>query len=336
MYFSNLLYFNIQAQQQSQVTLKVGILLPVSGKQATRANILQMTQEAEKEHFDSLWAFERLLWPLAPQTPYSATADGSLPVEYQNVLDPLETLTYVAANTNKIALGTSVIDMLFHNPVVLARRFATLDVLSEGRAISGLGIGWSKDEYQASNIPFSNRGKRADEFVEVIKKIWIDDVVEFKGKYYNIPASKIGPKPIQKPHIPIYLGGFSPNTYSRIVNYDANGWLGVVGGPIEYLENTMNTIKDMASKASKDPNNFEVILLTYPNIVHSKEKDLTSANESTRFPLTGTIDEIGTDIQRIKQIGGINHIIFAYNFVSIGRDVSNMIDKSKQLSKFAR
>jgi probable F420-dependent oxidoreductase len=292
-FFSNLLCFNIQAQQQSQVTLKVGILLPVSGKQATRANILQMAQEAEKEHFDSLWVFERLLWPLAPQTPYIATADGSLPVEYQNVLDPLEILTYVAANTDKIALGTSIIDMLFHNPVVLARRFATLDVLSEGRAISGLGIGWPKDEYQASNIPFSSRGKRADEFIEVIKKIWTDDVVEFKGKYYNIPASKIGPKPIQKPHIPIYLGGFSPNTYSRIVNYDANGWLGVVGGPIEYLENTMNTIKDMASKASKDPNNFEVILLTYPNIVDSKEEeDATAADESTRFPLTGTIDEL--------------------------------------------
>src|SRR5438874_315467 len=126
----------------------------------------------------------------------------SLPSKYQIILDPLETLTFVAANTNKIALGTSVIDMLFHNPVVLARRFATLDVLSEGRAICGLGIGWSKDEYQASNIPFEHRGKRANEFVQALKKIWTDDIVEFKGKFYNIPASKIGPKPIQKPFIP--------------------------------------------------------------------------------------------------------------------------------------
>src|SRR5215469_10237999 len=84
----------------------------------------------------------------APQTPYPGTPDGSLPIEYQNVLDPLETLTYVAGITNRIALGTCVIDMLFHNPVVLARRFATLDILSEGRTICGLGIGWSKDEYQ--------------------------------------------------------------------------------------------------------------------------------------------------------------------------------------------
>jgi alkanesulfonate monooxygenase SsuD/methylene tetrahydromethanopterin reductase-like flavin-dependent oxidoreductase (luciferase family) len=96
-------------------------------------------------------------------------------------------------------------DILFHSPVILARRFATLDLLSEGKAIAGLGIGWSKDEYQASNIPFKDKGERANEFIQVLKRIWTDDVVEFKGKYYNIPASKIGPKPVQKPHPPIYM-----------------------------------------------------------------------------------------------------------------------------------
>ena len=315
-----------------KITLKIGILLPLAGQQATRGNIIQTAKLAEQEGFDSLWVFERLLWPLNPQTPYPATPDGSLPIEYQKVFDPLETLTYVAANTNKISLGTAVIDMLFHNPVVLARRFATLDVLSEGRAIAGLGIGWSKDEYQASNIPYENRGKRADEFIQALKKIWTEDIVEFKGEYYNIPASKIGPKPIQNPHIPIYLGGFSPNTYSRIVNYDANGWLGLVGGPLEYLENTIKAIKDIANKANKDPNIFNIILLTYPDIDDSKNR---STNEVQRFPLTGTIDQIGSDIKRIKDMG-VEHIIFAYNFIPSGRDVDNMIDKTKQLSKFAK
>jgi len=312
--------------------LKIGITLPQAGQQATRENVIQIANLAEKEGFDSLWVFERLLWPLDPQTPYPATPDGSLPIEYQIMLDPLETLTYVAANTNKIALGTSVIDMLFHNPVVLARRFATLDVLSEGRAICGLGIGWSKDEYQASNIPFEHRGKRANEFVQALKKIWTDDIVEFKGKFYNIPASKIGPKPIQKPYIPIYLGGYNPKTFSRIVKYDANGWLGLIAGPLEYLDNTIKTIKDIANKANKDPNTFNVILLTYPNIVDSKSQ---STNEGQRFPLTGTIEQAGKDIQRIKQTG-IDHIIFGYNFIPMGRDLEKMLDITKQLSKFAR
>ena len=193
--------------------------------QATRNNVVETAKIAEEEGIDSLWVAERLLWPINPQTPFGGTPDGSLPIEYQIMFDPLETLSYVDCKYKKIALGTSVIDMLFHNPAVLARRFATLDVLSEGRAIAGLGIGWSKDEYEVSNIPFQNKGKRANEFIQVLKKIWTDDVVEFKGEYYSIPASKIGPKPIQKPHIPIYLGGFSPNTFSRIVNYDTNGWL---------------------------------------------------------------------------------------------------------------
>ncbi|HEX6028897.1 MAG TPA: TIGR03619 family F420-dependent LLM class oxidoreductase, partial [Nitrososphaeraceae archaeon] len=261
---------------------------------------------------------------------------GSLPIEYQIMLDPLETLTYVAANTNKIALGTSVMDMLFHNPVILARRFATLDILSEGRSIAGFGIGWSKDEYQASNIPFQNRGKRADECIQVLKRIWTDDVVEFKGKYYNIPASKIGPKPIQKPHPPVYLGGFSPNTFSRIVNYDTNGWLAVVGGPLEYLDNTIKTIKDIANKANKDPNKFKVILLAHLNVaLDSKSQPTTTTNEDQRFPFTGTIDQIGNDIKRIKQMD-IDHIIFGYVFVPIGRDVNKILDLTKQLAIFAR
>jgi probable F420-dependent oxidoreductase len=315
--------------------LKVGLVLPQAGQQATRENVIQMAKNAESEGFDSLWVFERLLWPINPQTPYVATPDGSLPIEYQIMLDPLETLTYVAANTNKIALGTSVIDMLFHNPVILARRFATLDILSQGRSIAGFGIGWSKDEYQASNIPFQNRGKRADEFVQVLKRIWTDDVVEFKGKYYSIPASKIGPKPIQKPHPPVYLGGFSPNTFSRIVNYDTNGWLAVVGGPLEYLDNTIKTIKDIANKANKDPNKFKVILLAHLNVALDSKSQSATTNEDQRFPFTGTIDQISNDIKRIKQMD-IDHIIFGYVFVPIGRDVNKMLDLTKQLAKFAR
>jgi len=315
--------------------LKVGITLPQAGQQATRENVIHIAQNAESEGFDSLWVFERLLWPINPQTPYPATPDGSLPNEYQIILDPLETLTYVTAKTNKIALGTSVMDILFHSPVILARRFATLDLLSEGRAIAGLGIGWSKDEYQASNIPFKDKGERANEFLQVLKRIWTDDVVEFKGKYYNIPASKIGPKPVQKPHPPIYMGGFSPNTYSRIVNYDTNGWLGLIGGPLEYLDNIIKTIQNIANKANKDPNRFRVILLTYPNVDINSRNQSGTTSQGQRFPLTGTIDQIGSDIERIKQIG-VDHIVFGYNFIPTGRDLDNMLDITKQLAMLAR
>ena len=319
--------------------MKVGITLPQIGQQATKDNVIHMAREAEKEGFDSVWTFDRLLWPLNPKTPYRGTSDGRPPVDMQNVFDPIGLLTFVAANTNKIALGTSVIDMLFHTPVILGRRFATLDVLSEGRVICGLGIGWSEDEYQASNIPFKKRGKRADEFVQVLKKIWTDDDVEFKGEFYNIPSSKIGPKPIQKPHIPIYLGGYDPKAFSRIVNYDANGWLASMSGgrSLQDLENSISELKNRATKANRNPNDFRIIVLTYPGR-HFNESDSKSSNNSssTRLSFTGTIDEIGTDIQRIKELGIVDHIIFSYNFSAQAENIDKTIAITKQFSKFAR
>src|SRR5918911_3164305 len=256
--------------------MKIGLALPHLGPEATKENILQIAVDAEKEGLDSLWVAERLLWPLNPQTPYPASPDGSLPTFYQNVFDPLDTLTFVAAHTNKIALGTSVIDMLFHNPIILARRFATLDVLSQGRSIAGLGIGWSKDEYDVSGIPYKHRGQRANEFLEILKRIWTDEVVEFKGQFYSIPASKIGPKPVQKPHPPILLGGFSPKTFLRIVNY-ADGWIPVAGfGPPEQLEQTINSLREDARKANKDPSKIRIFALTYPNVLESSSSSSSS------------------------------------------------------------
>lgn len=310
------------------------MMLPHIGTSATRENVLYAAKEAEKEGLDSVWALERLLWPLKPQTPYIASPDGSLPVEYQNVLDPLETLTYLAGNTERISLGTSIIDMLFHNPVVLARRFATLDVLSGGRAIAGFGLGWSKDEYDVSGVPYKHKGERADEFLQILKRIWTDDVVEFKGKFYNIPASKIGPKPVQKPHPPIVLGGFSPNTFSRIIKY-ADAWMPVAGfGPLEQMEQAIDGLKEGARKANRDPSKVGAFVLTYPNVTESGPQSSSSGQQ--RFPMSGTIEQIGSDIERIKAMDGVEHIIFGYAFSPVGKDVKKMIELSKQFARFAR
>jgi probable F420-dependent oxidoreductase len=310
--------------------MKAGILLPQTGESATRENILFIAKQAEIEGLDSLWVFERLLWPIKPKTPYVATPDGSLPVQYQNVLDPLEILTYLAGHTNQISLGTCLIDMLFHNPVVLARRFATLDLLSSGRVIAGLGIGWSKDEYEVSGIPFERRGQRADEFIQILKRIWTDEVVEFKGQFYSIPASKIGPKPVQKPHPPILLGGFTAKTFLRIVNY-ADGWIPVAGfGPLEQLKQTIDILREDARKANKDPSKIRIFALTYPNV-----QDSSSSSEQQRLPMTGTIEQIGTDINQIKAMG-VEHIIFGYAFSPIGKEMKKMIEITKQFARFAK
>lgn len=310
--------------------MKVGLFLPHVGEHIITENILYIATEAEKEGIDSVWVLDRLLWPINPQTPYVASPDGSLPMVYQNVLDPLTTLTYVAAVTERISLGTSVIDMFFQNPVVLSKRITTLDILSDGRALTGLGIGWSKDEFEVSGIPYKNRGTRADEYLQVLKKTWADDVVEFKGQFYNIPSSKIGPKPVQKPHPPVLLGGFTPRTFSRIVNY-ANGWIGVAGfGPLEQLEHAINGLKESARKADKEPSKVSIYMVSYPNILESAP----SSNQD-RTPMTGTIEEIGSDIEHIKAMG-TDHIIFGHLFSSLGRDMKKMVEVTMQLARYAK
>ena len=243
----------------------MGIRLPQTGKPAKPENVIYLAEAADKSGFDSLWVLERLLWPITPQTKHPSTPTGNFPQDWQNVLEPLELLSFVAAITKKIYLGTSVIDMLFHNPVILAKRFATLDILSRGRALAGLGLGWSKDEFLASNIPFEQRGRRADEFIRLLKSIWSDETIEFNGQFYTVPPSKIGPKPVQEPHLPIYLGGSSPNTFSRMAKY-ANGWIGVVRNDLDQLQITLDLLRREVVNSNRNPEDFEIVVIIYPNV----------------------------------------------------------------------
>jgi probable F420-dependent oxidoreductase len=328
--------------------MKIGLRLPQTDEhRATKQNIIKLATEAENASFDSLWVLERLIWPIMPHDSYPGSSDGKFPADWQYIFEPLETLTYVAATTNKIALGTSVIDMLFHNPVILARRFATLDVLSEGRAIAGFGIGWSKDEYQVSNIPFKDRGKRADEYIQILKKIWTEDVVEFRGQYYHIPASKIGPKPTQKPHIPIYLGGYSQGTFARIANY-ADGWICVIRNSLDETKSYIDKLRNECYKAKRDPKDVHIAAILYPDIIeykysnNNKNTDIKQSNEKElkskqrrRQLLSGSIDQIGKDLQEIKGIG-VDHAILNFNRSPISNNIDNIIGVAKQLSGFVR
>jgi probable F420-dependent oxidoreductase len=319
--------------------MQIGLRLPQTGRnQASKGSIVYLAKEAENAGFNSLWVLERLLWPINPLSPYPGSTDGKLPEDWQYIFDPLETLTFVAANTNKIALGTSVIDMLFHNPVILARRFATLDVFSGGRAVAGFGIGWSEDEYRASGIPFINRGKRADEYIQLLKMLWTEDIVEFIGEYYDIPASKVGPKPVQKPHIPIYLGGYSQKTFARIAKH-ANGWICTIRDSLSQVRLNIEKIKEECHKVNRDPKDINIAAILYPNVIDSDDTDNRQGHEnqreSSRILLNGDIDQVGRDLLEIKNIG-VGNVIFNYNRSPINNDIDSIIDVSKKLREFIK
>lgn len=284
--------------------MRVGFSLPNIGPAATTSAVVQVAKRAEALGYDSLWVVERLLLPLKPQTPYPATADGSWPEVYKLSLDPLETLTFAAAHTSRIALGTSVLDIPYYNPVMLARRLTTLDVLSGGRVRVGFGVGYFKDEFDAVGASLRDRGKRADEFLRVLKTIWTTDPVEFHGDFYHIPRSFIGPKPVQKPHPPIYLAAFAPPALKRAATM-ANGW-NPVAIPVEGMAQMMTQLREIAKAAGRNPAELELI-------VRGNLLITTQPLGKDRWIFTGSLEQIKADIDQVRAIGA-NELFFDPTF----------------------
>jgi len=274
--------------------MKIGFALPNVGSLSTPEAVAKVAQRAEALGYDSLWTIERLLWPVKPQTPYPATPDGSLPEVYKHVLDPLETLTFAAAHTKTIALGTSVLDIPYHNPVMLARRLTTLDQLCNGRLRLGLGLGWSKDEMDAMGADMKKRGAMADEFLPVLKAVWTSNPVEFQGKFYHVPKSYIGPKPVQKPHPPIYMAAYAPAALKRVAAM-ANGW-NPVGIPVDGMAQMFGSLKQMAKDAGRDPSSLELVVRANLEIT---DKPLPKE----RWIFSGNMDQIKEDLAGCRSIG---------------------------------
>ncbi|MFQ5880787.1 MAG: LLM class F420-dependent oxidoreductase [Dehalococcoidia bacterium] len=301
--------------------MRIGFNLPNIGPAASPEAIVRVARRAEELGYDSLWVIERLLYPIEPQTPYAGTPDGSLPEVYQTALDPLESLTYVAGYTSRIALGTSILDMPYYNPVMLARRLTTLDVLSGGRLRVGLGQGWSKDEFDAVGASMKGRGRRADEFIGVLKAIWTTDPVEFHGEFYHVPKSIIQPKPVQKPHPPIYLAAFTSGGLKRAATM-ADGWF-PVGVPPDGMKQMIGALKGMAQQAGRDPAEVEVVVRANFVVTEQPLGD-------QRFIFTGSSDEIKADIAATRELGAAE-LLFDPTFSPDGTSVDGFLSRMEKM-----
>ncbi len=212
--------------------------------------------------------------------------------------------------------------MLYQNPLILANRLRAIDNLSKGRLLLGLGNGHSKDEFDAAGVPFENRGERADEFLQVLNKIWYNDTVEHKGKYYTIPKSIIGPNPYQK-KIPTYLAGFTPKALGRIISSGANGWVGIPQLDLDAFKQGQDQLRKAAQENGRDPNTVEFPVLVFPEVT---ENDLGS----DRQPMNGSIEQIGQDIKEFANLG-INHVNLVFDFSSHANDLKKRLEYAKQI-----
>lgn len=305
--------------------MKIGFCLPQVGKEAGPDGLLKVAEAAEKLAYDSVWVLDRLMWPLKPRDPYPVTPDGHLPEEYQSVLDPIEALSFVAAVTKKVQLGMSVLVAAYQGPVLLARRLATLDVLSKGRVLCGIGGGWSRDEYEACSVPFAHRDDRVAELLRAMVAVWTQDTVEFKGKYFKIAPSKIGPKPVQKPHPAIVQAAYAPKSLQRTAEL-ANGWN--PGGPPswDWLIDQTKTLKRLAKEAGRNADAMQVILRAFVSLGDQ-------ARPADGWLFTGTLDQIKADAKRAAELG-VSHILLETQF-NPGMTVQKMLKQAEQLRAIA-
>ncbi|MGH7859649.1 MAG: LLM class F420-dependent oxidoreductase, partial [Candidatus Binatia bacterium] len=192
--------------------LPFGIALPNYGPLANAENLVRLARRAEARGVDSVWVSDHLVAPVQVGSvyPYDKRPDAKPGMGViEEFYEPLTTLAFLAGATERIRLGVSVYVLPYRNPVVTAKTVATLDALSGGRVIFGVGVGWLREEFAALGQDARSRGRVTDEYLEVCRRLWRDDVAEFAGAHYVLPAVRTGPKPRQRPWPPIWVGGNS-------------------------------------------------------------------------------------------------------------------------------
>jgi probable F420-dependent oxidoreductase len=188
---------------------------------------LQAFGEAAEEHgFSAIWAPEHVVVLDEYESLYPYDQSGKMPGGGETgILEPFDTLAFLAAVTSRIRLGTGICIVPQRNPVYTAKQVATVDWLSNGRVDFGIGVGWLREEFDVTGTPFEERGPRTRDYVEAMRRLWCDPVSQYDGKYYRVPACRMYPKPVQQPHPPVYFGGESDAALRRVAD-TGDGWLG--------------------------------------------------------------------------------------------------------------
>ena len=275
------------------MTTRLGFGLPQMRQYSLGTDVPDVARTAEQIGYDSLWVFERALFP-EPATQGLYNVPGlPWPDEYRSVAEPLVTLTLAAAATERVRLGSSVLVAPLHNPFQLARSLGTLDAASGGRVLAGFGTGWSLDEYAAAGIrPFEERGKVLDELIDVCRAVWGPDPVRYDGAITKIASAVVGPKPARP--IPILLAASNKRALTRLVDR-ADGWL-PVGMGAEQLAAQWQGVQDLAAERGRtEP--LQTVLRV--NATYTPK----AYDGADRRPFQGNVDQIVEDLVAHAAVG---------------------------------
>ncbi|MGP3910617.1 TIGR03619 family F420-dependent LLM class oxidoreductase [Nonomuraea sp. 10N515B] len=269
--------------------MRIGFAVPQSGPWATPENMRRIAVRAEELGYHDLWTFQRLLYPVGhPMGP-----------TYRSVHDPIATLAHLSGMTGRIGLAVAVINA-YVPPVLLAKQLATLQTLSGGRLTAGIGLGWLPEEFEASGVGIERRGRRGEEFVEVLRKAWTDDVVDHEGEFYRVPPAHIDPKPVPGPP-PILLGGTAEVALRRAARL-ADGWVSSSREDLSAIAGRVELITSALAESGRDAAAFRFVC-----------RGVTQVRDDGRRPLTGPYDKIRRDLDELAA-AGVTDVFHDLNF----------------------
>ena len=247
--------------------MSVGIIVPLP---AYTLNPTFIAKKAEELGFESLWYHEHPILPVTSASPFPATG-GDIPWTYRHFTEPYISLAMAAAVTSKIKLGTGITLVPERNPLILAKEISVLDRHSNGRFIFGVGAGWNREEADMMGADFDHRWTQSEEAVSALKQLWTNEQAEFHGRYYNFPPVYSYPKPVQKPHPPVLLGGQAKNVLQRVVRW-GDGWLPNRATPDQIQESRI-ILDTLAAERGRDPASISISVFGQPHDVTRQQVD---------------------------------------------------------------
>ena len=287
--------------------MEFGLHLPASSPAVKSHDLLRFVRQAEALGFYCVTVADHIVVPRDISIPYPYTVDGKYPGAGYH-LETLTTMSFLAGATERIRFVTSVMIAPYRNPVITAKMLASLDVLSQGRVIVGLGVGWMKEEFDnLKSPPFAERGAVTDEYIKVFRELWTSDNPSFSGKFCKFSDITFLPKPVQQPTIPIWIGGHSKQALRRAGRL-GDGWHPIGGVPTIPLEpddvkRCFDVVAGYADAAGRDPKQIRVVL---KGSLFDREKQI-APDRRRRF--IGTAAEIASDIHDYRQ-AGVDTMIF--------------------------
>jgi probable F420-dependent oxidoreductase len=241
------------------MNMDIGFLIAVT---AQSGNLVEIARQVEACGYESLWIPEHPVIPTNIRTPFPFTPDHKLPEHYGRWADPFIALAVAAGVTTKIKLGTGICLVPEREPIVTAKLVASLDLLSGGRVVLGIGAGWLREETEAMGANFGLRWRHTREAVEAMRLLWTRDAASYDGEIVKFPAVRCEPKPLQKPHPPVLLGAHGPKALTRVArSYD--GWMPLVQSP-EQLKREVARLRELAAEYRRDGGSLQVSPLVDP------------------------------------------------------------------------